>query len=196
MDVGAGDIDLQPAHLLLGVQLLADLGVFRHRKAADIGHHRLVKYLLELRQFRFDHRVHAGILQTHSVQQTAGVLRDAGRGIPEAGLPGRALEGKGAQHIDVVQLRKLIAKAEGAAGGDNGVVHLNTAEGHFCIHHTISSFSSTGPSLQIRLLPYFVLQEQPMQAPKPQPIRSSKLNWPEVLQALYTAFSIGSGPQV
>ena len=82
---------------------------------------------------------------------------------------------------------KLIAKAEGAAGGDNGVVHLNTAEGHFCIHHTISSFSSTGPSLQIRLLPYFVLQEQPMQAPKPQPIRSSKLNWPEVLQALYTA---------
>ena len=155
-----------------------------------------MKYLLELRQLRFDYRVHAGVLQAHSVQQTARVLRDTGGGVSEAGLPGRTLERKGAQHIDVVQLRKLIAKAEGAAGGDDGVVHLNTAEGHFCIHHTISSFSSTGPSLQIRLLPYFVLQEQPMQAPKPQPIRSSKLNWPEVLQALYTAFSIGSGPQV
>ena len=35
-----------------------------------------------------------------------------------------------------------------------------------------------------------------MQVPKPQPIRSSKLNWPEVLQASYTALSIGSGPQV
>ena len=35
-----------------------------------------------------------------------------------------------------------------------------------------------------------------MQAPKPQPIRSSKLNWPEVLQSAYTALSIGSGPQV
>ena len=30
VDVGAGDIDLQPAHLLLGVQLFADLGVFRY----------------------------------------------------------------------------------------------------------------------------------------------------------------------
>ena len=155
-----------------------------------------MKYLLELWQLRFDHRVHAGVLQPHRVQKTARVLRDAGGGVSKAGLPGRALEREGAQHIDVVQLRELIAKAEGAAGGDDGVVHLNAAEGHFCVHHTISSFSSTGPSLQMRLLPYFVSQEQPMQAPKPQPIRSSKLNWPEVLQASYTALSIGSGPQV
>ena len=155
-----------------------------------------MKYLLELWQLRFDHRVHAGVLQPHRVQKTARVLRDAGGGVSKAGLPGRALEREGAQHIDVVQLRELIAKAEGAAGGDDGVVHLNAAEDHFCVHHTISSFSSTGPSLQMRLLPYFVSQEQPMQAPKPQPIRSSKLNWPEVLQASYTALSIGSGPQV
>ena len=155
-----------------------------------------MKYLLELRQLRFDHRVHTGVLQAHSIQQSTGILRDAGGGVAEAGFPGRTLERKGAQHIDVVQLRKLIAKAEGAAGGDDGVVHLNAAEDHFCVHHTISSFSSTGPSLQMRLLPYFVSQEQPMQAPKPQPIRSSKLNWPEVLQASYTALSIGSGPQV
>ena len=44
--------------------------------------------------------------------------------------------------------------------------------------------------------PVMVLQEQPIQAPKPQPIRSSKLIWPEVTVALYTAFSMGSGPQV
>ncbi len=59
----------------------------------------------------------------------------------------------------------------------------------------ISSFSSTGPSLQIRLFPYFVLQEHPIQAPNPHPIRSSKLRSPEVAAALYTAFSMGSGPQ-
>ena len=53
----------------------------------------------------------------------------------------------------------------------------------------------TGPSLQMRLLPVRVLQEQPMQAPKPQPMRSSKLIWPEVWLALYKAFSMGSGPQ-
>ena len=32
----------------------------------------------------------------------------------------------------------------------------------------------------MRLYPVMVLQLQPMQAPKPQPIRSSKENWPEV----------------
>ena len=53
-----------------------------------------------------------------------------------------------------------------------------------------------GPSLQIRLKPVRVLQEQPMQAPKPQPILSSKLSWPEVFEAFHTALSMGSGPQV
>ena len=68
--------------------------------------------------------------------------------------------------------------------------------GHQFSAHMISSFSSTGPSRQIRLYPVIVLQLQPMQAPKPQPIRSSKENWPDVFTARYTARSIGSGPQV
>ena len=34
-----------------------------------------------------------------------------------------------------------------------------------------------------------------MQAPNPQPIRSSKLRRPEVVVALHTACSMGSGPQ-
>jgi hypothetical protein len=58
----------------------------------------------------------------------------------------------------------------------------------------ISSFTSTGPSLQIRLFPYFVRQLQPMQAPNPQAIRASKLNCPWE-HAFQTARSMGSGPQ-
>ena len=54
----------------------------------------------------------------------------------------------------------------------------------------------TGPSRQMRFGPCFVLQEQPMQTPKPQAIRSSKLNWPGMSPLFsYTARSMGSGPQ-
>ena len=55
-------------------------------------------------------------------------------------------------------------------------VRIYSAKFSCQIYHIISSLTSTGPSRQILLLPYLVLQEQPMQAPKPQPMRSSKLN--------------------
>ena len=43
--------------------------------------------------------------------------------------------------------------------------------------------------------PVMVRQLQPMQAPKPQPMRFSKLSWPEPFAVRYTARSMGSGPQ-
>ena len=139
--------------------------------------------------------IHTGVLQAHRIEHAARALRDAGRGIAEARLPGGSLEGEGSQAVDVVELGKLAAVTEGAACGNHRIVQLNPAEVHAGIYHTISSFVSTGPSLQMRLLPYFVSQVQPMHAPKPQPMRSSKLYSPEVAARLYTAFSIGSGPQ-
>ena len=60
----------------------------------------------------------------------------------------------------------------------------------------ISSLISTGPSLQTLLFPFLVWMEQPMQAPNPQPIRSSKLYWPEVAATDSMARNIGMGPQV
>ena len=47
----------------------------------------------------------------------------------------------------------------------------------------------------MRLLPVIVRQEQPMHAPKPQPIRRSKENCPPQPDIAQIAFSIGSGPQ-
>ena len=55
------------------------------------------------------------------------------------------------------------------------VIERYSAKVNLCVYHKISSFSRTGPSLQIRLYPVMVLQEQPIQAPNPQPILSSKL---------------------
>ena len=196
MYVGAGDVDLQPAYLFLRRQQGAGLGVFLHREAAHVGHDRLVEHLPQPGQLLGDDGVRAGILQPHGVQQPAVVLRDAGGGVAEPGLAGGALEGEGAQHVDVVELRELIAVAEGTAGGDDGVIQPDTAEGDCRVYHRISSFCRTGPSLQMRLVPYFVRQLQPMQAPKPQPMRSSKLNCPEVPQCCHTARSMASGPQV
>ena len=71
--------------------------------------------------------------------------------------------------------KELIAEAVRAAGRDYGVIENYSVKIYLRVYHIISSFTSTGPSRQMRLLPYLVLQEQPMQAPKPQPIRSSKL---------------------
>ena len=151
--------------------------------------------LLHPGQLLANDALHAGILKPHGVEHSPGGFGDAGGGVAEPGLPGGALEGEGPQAVDVVKLRELPPVAESSAGGDHRVVQPDAGEGHPRIYHMISSFSSTGPSLQIRLFPYLVLQEHPMQAPNPQPIRSSKLRRPEVAVALYTAFSMGSGPQ-
>ena len=153
VDIGAADVHLQPAHLVTLVQLLAGDYIVLHGKAADIGHHLFVENLFQLGQFFLNHLVHARVLQAHGVDETGGAVGDAGGGVAEARLPCGALEGEGAQHIDVVQLREFIAVAEGAAGGDHRVIQRNTAEGHAQVCHFISSFRSTGPSLQMRLTP-------------------------------------------
>ena len=196
MDIGAADVDLQPAHLFLLVQPFAGVGVIRHGKAGDVGHDRLVKTFLQLREFFGNDLFHTGILQPHGVDHAACTLGNAGGGISEAGFFCSSLEGEGAEAVDVIQFGKFVAVTKGAGGGDDRIVQLDAAEIDAQASHRISSFFMTGPSLQMRLYPVRVLQEQPMQAPKPQPIRSSKLIWPEVRVALYTALSIGSGPQV
>ena len=61
--------------------------------------------------------------------------------------------------------------------------------------HNISDFANIGPSLQTLLAPPAVCMVQPMQAPKPQPIRSSKLSSPSHFTERYTERSILTGPQ-
>ena len=49
VNVRTADIDLEPADLLLTVELFAGVGVFVNRKAADVRHDWLIKTLFELR---------------------------------------------------------------------------------------------------------------------------------------------------
>ena len=155
-----------------------------------------MKHLPQGGQLVGDHLIHPRVLQPDGVQHARGAFGDARRRIAEAGLPGRSLEGEGSQAVDIVPLGKLIAEAEGSAGRDHRIVQLQAAEITGQSSHRISSLSSTGPSRQMRFAPSFVLQVQPMHAPKPQPILSSKENWPPVLVFSHTARSMGFGPQV
>ena len=127
-----------------------------------------------------DDRVDAGILQAHGVQHTGGDFRDAGLGIAQAGLGSGTFPGEGPQNVQVINLRILPAIAKGAGGGDDGIFQRHPRQGDSQIYHTISSLYRMGPSLHTRLEPFAVGTVQPMHAPKPQPIRASKLNCPPV----------------
>ena len=151
VDVGAADVDLQPAHLFLLVQSFAGVGVIRHGKAGDVGHDRFVKAGFQLREFFGNDLLHAGILQPHGVDHAACTLGNAGGGISEAGFFCGSLEGEGTEAVDVIQFGKFVAVTKGAGGGDDRIVQLNAAEIHAQASHKISSFFMTGPSLQMRL---------------------------------------------
>ena len=154
-----------------------------------------MEYRPQLGQLLGDYGVHAGILQADGVEHAAGCLRDARGGIAEARFAGRTLEGEGSQAIDIVIGRELMAVAEAAGGGDERVVELDPAERNAQSSHRISSFRNTGPSLQTRRGPFTVCFVQPMQAPKPQPMRTSKLSCPSAGLFSAAARSIASGPQ-
>ena len=110
-----------------------------------------MKAFLQAGQLVHDHLLHAGILQTDGVQHPGRAFSDARRRVAEAGLEGRSLKGKGAKAVDIIELGKLIAEAEGAGGGNDRVIQLDPAEVNAQSSHRISSFSKTGPSLQMRL---------------------------------------------
>ena len=196
MNVRAADIDFEPADLLLTVELFAGVGVFVNGKAADVRHHFFIKTLFELRELFAYNLVHSGILEPDGVYHAGGAIRYSRGRIAKARLFRCALERKGSEAVYVIELRKFVSVAECAGRRDNGIVKLLAAQIHAQSAHIISSLSITGPSLQILLLPVSVLQEQPMHAPKPQPMRSSKLYCPGVFMILCIARNIGSGPQV
>ena len=160
------------------------MSVLVYRKAADVRHDGLMKAAGKARKLLAYHPLNTRVLKPDGVQQPARHLGYARRGISEAGLGGRSLEGEAAETIYIVVFGKLVAVAEGPRGGDYRIIELDAAQIHIQPSHMISLRFMTGPSRQMRLFPVIVLQEQPMHAPKPQPMRDSKLNCPGTSAAL------------
>ena len=204
MYVGTADVHFDDADLFFPVHPLGAGPVFLQGETADVGDQRFVENLPQMGQFLPAHRVQPRILQPHGIQHAVRAFRNAGQRISVTGFQRRSLERNGTQNVQVIQLCEFPAEPEGAAGRNHRIVQRNAGKRHtqsvLCIfhpallYHMISSRIRTGPSLQIRFVPYFVLQLHPIQAPKPQPMRSSKLNCPSSASG-QTARSIGSGPQ-
>ena len=86
-----------------------------------------MKYPTELRQFFSYNRINARVLQPDGIEQPARIFRYARRWIAKARFARCSLERKRSEHIYIVKLRKLIAVAKRAAGGNYGVVQLYAA---------------------------------------------------------------------
>ena len=194
MYVRAGDIDLEDTDLRHLAHGLRELYVLRDTEAGDVRHERLVEVLPKLRKLLLDDLVHAWILEADGVDHTGRALSDTRKLVAVTLLNRRSLEGDGAEDIEIIEIPVFLSVAEGSGGRKNWVCQFDARKLCRDIYHTISSHVKIGPSLQTRLKPCFVFLLQPMQAPKPQPMRASKLNCPS-FTLLYTAFSIGSGPQ-
>ena len=147
--------EFQPTHLFLAVEQGAGLGIILDRKAGNVRHNGFMKVGFHARQFLGDDRFHAGVLQSHGVDHARRAFGDARRGVAEAGLPRCPLERERAEDVDVVKFGELAPVAESPGRGNDGIVHFQTAErdlqAFVYASHRISSFSSTGPSRQMRL---------------------------------------------
>ena len=194
MYVRAGDIDLEDTDLRHLAHGLGELYVLRDAEAGDVRHEWLMEVLPKLRKLLLDDLMHARVLEADGVDHAGRTLRDTRKLVAVTLLDGRSLEGDGAEDIEIIEIPVFLAVAEGSGGRNDRVCQFDARKLCRDIYHTISSHVKIGPSLQTRLKPCFVFLLQPMQAPKPQPMRASKLNCPS-FTLLYTAFSIGSGPQ-
>ena len=131
MHVGAADVDLKPADLLLFVKLFAGVCVILHRKTADVCHDRLVEALFQFGKLLADDLLHPGVLQTNCIDHARIALGNTRRGIAEAGILGCSLKGERAKTVDVIQLGKFVAVAKASAGRDDGVIQFNAAQIYF-----------------------------------------------------------------
>ena len=104
------------------------MGILFRGKAADIGHDRLVEDCTELWELLPDDPVHTRILQSDGIQHAGGSLRNARRRVSEAGLSRGPLEGKCTELIDIIELCKFVAIAEGPARRDHRVIEPDPAE--------------------------------------------------------------------
>ena len=111
MHIRAGDIHLDDIHLRRFVHPLAGIDIIVNREPAHICQHHALVQFPKPRQLMRHHMLHARILQAHRVQHAvAAALCNTRQRIAVPRLPCGAFERDTAQHIQVVQRRKLLPK--------------------------------------------------------------------------------------
>ena len=145
MEVGAGDVHLEDADLRAFCETPCVFGVFLEREPADIGDERAVEVLGEPGQLIGYDRVDAGVLETDGVEHARWRLGDAGQGIAETRLGGRALQRDGAEDIEIVPFGELAPEAEGAGGGDDGIMECDAGKRHGKVWIVVVLFGHNAP---------------------------------------------------
>ena len=65
--------------------------------------------------------LHAAVLEAHGIEHAGGGLGHAGVGVALAVGAGGALDDEATEALEVDEVGELLAVAEGAAGGEDGV---------------------------------------------------------------------------
>ena len=193
--IGTADVDLQHGDFRFLLQFFTALHIFVHGKSAHVGNDGLLKTLSKLRYLFANYFLHARILKPDGIEHAPRAFCDARLRISIPFISGKSLDHHGSQHVDIIKISKLVSERKSTAGRDHRIFQFDISKSDARIYHTRSSNPNTGPSLHTRFVPLAVIMEQPMQAPKPQPIRASKENCPSVEIFSLTAFIMGNGPQ-
>ena len=144
VDVGAGDIQLVSRDSRGLIEPLDDRDILAHRVAEDVDDDVAAGIAAERRQLAADELLHAHILEPDSVEHSSRSLDDARRGVAGHRFHRDALGDQGADPLQMHDLFKLDAIAEGAAGGKDRVGQLQAGQRHFHLgfHARLSSFVS------------------------------------------------------
>jgi hypothetical protein len=142
VDVGAGDVQLVGRNALRLIEPLDDRDVLAHRIAEDVDDDIAAGIAAERRQLAADELLHAHILESDGVEHSGRGLDDARRGVAGHRLHRDALGDQAADPLQMHDLFKLDAIAEGAAGGNDRVGQLQAGQRHFHLgfHARLSSF--------------------------------------------------------
>ena len=162
MDIGAGDIEFNDVDSVAGVSAGAAFGVLVQGESADVGYNDTIVHLSQSGDLLLDQHVDAGILETDRIDHPTLALGYARSRVAVSFNKCRTLQGDTSKHVEVVEIREFHTETEGSASRHHGVGEMQSAD--ICrkiLYHIISSFLNTGPSLQMRFAPTWVLQVQP-----------------------------------
>ncbi len=211
MHIGTAHVQFNDLHTRGSVDPAAALAILIERETTDIGYDRTVERTAHHRKFLLQDSIYAWVLKTYRIEHSRSTFGHSRERIAEAGMQSGPLERDGPEDIKVIESAHHVTVAETTACRNNRIfktdsakVYLKTgirqihifagaavAVSHF---HISSSFLKAGPSIQILLLPPTVSTEQHTQAPKPQPMRASRLTSPGISRPRQTARNIGVGP--
>jgi hypothetical protein len=127
--VGAGDVEFVGGDAFAVIENLDGAFVVFASVAEYVGNDDGVFYLAEFGQLLFQKSRGTDVLQADGVEHSGGSFPEAWRRVADHGLAREAFDDESAELVEMDYVFELDAVAEGSAGGDDGVLELDSGEG-------------------------------------------------------------------